>query len=257
MSALLSKIDKALAAAAKPASSELTALLTEVEAEIVTANRERAAALDPSITVTDEELQRVAGMTLVKNRLISSVSLLQTKLAGAEARERYQAWKERYDVLEAARDLLAEDLRSLYPDLVHKLIDLLGRIAVNDAAISALHMDRPSGVPLHLKTAEQKARNIDSFTGAAPSITKKLQLPLWAADERLAYPQRDMSMAASMFAVPEQPGDRQRYSSDWHVARQQDIARSAKAAAKRLAEQQEQDRLDKMAFETRYARKQA
>jgi hypothetical protein len=203
--ALLSKIEKLLAADT-PSSAEIAALLSQTAAEITSITQERAKALDPSISATDAELERISKMTLVKNRLAASVSRLQTKLDDATQRERYQNWKERFDVLEVARDKLADELRSIYPHMCHSLVDLLARMKVNDQQINALHADAPSGVSMRLKASELKARALDSFTGAVPSITKDLQLPSWAPDQRLAYPpprQRDMSM----FAPVQAPGD--------------------------------------------------
>ena len=234
---LLSRIEKATRCRQNQHRRKSRRLLSQTAAEITSITQARTEVLNPAAPTTDENLETIAKLTIIKSKLTASVSRLQIKLDEATARERYEAWKERYDVLEVARDRLAEELKSTYPDLVHKLTDLLSRVVVNDQQIDALHNDAPSGVPARLKTAEMKARGIDGFTGAVPSITKELQLPAWSAEQRLAYPQKHRDV--SMFA-PVQLGDR--YSGDWAAAAEKDNARRRQLAAKRLAEQAEQDR---------------
>jgi hypothetical protein len=44
------------------------------------------------------------------------------------------------------------------------MIDLFGRITANDEALSGLHRTRPTGMTLHLLSAELHARGLDNFS---------------------------------------------------------------------------------------------
>jgi hypothetical protein len=51
---------------------------------------------------------------------------------------------------------------SMPPPIVHKLVSLLERLAMNEAAVTAVNSQRPAGCP-HLQTAEDIARGTADF----------------------------------------------------------------------------------------------
>ena len=245
---LLSKIDKALAAESKPSSSELNILLAEIEGEVVTANKERAAALDPTAPTDDAALERISKITLVKNRLVASVNLLQTKLVEAEKRERIAVYLEQLEALRPEGELLTQELIAAYP-AAEKLIDVLLRLENYNQRRSNLHSGCPADVKKRLPDPELVARGATDFHSEFKPLAKEIRFIDFKTGKQ-SYPQRDMGYM-SMFQPVEQPGDRQRYSSDWAKSQAEDIARSRAQALARAKEQEAQDREDALRFNTR------
>ena len=243
MSDLLSRIETALKSD-KPTSSEISALLAETAQQITVADRERAAALDPTAPTDDASLERIAKMTLVKNKFAASIPLLQTKLDEAEAKARLQAWRERYDVLEAARDRLAEELRSLYPDLVHKLTDLLDRIAVNDHQIIAVACRCPKRRSGEIKNGRDESprhREFHSWVSvdnerATTAIMERQNNVSCIQQKIRAYPRR-CSRSSALATAPAIAGTGQKSGEE------EDNARPTRPSPSTRA-QQDQDRQD-------------
>jgi hypothetical protein len=176
-----------------------------VAAAEATAKLENERALDPTMSADPADARAAAeDATIAAGRLRTMLPRLQARLAGVQARERLARWRASYEALRVERDALAAELREVYPAAVARLVDLLGRITINDVAIGKLHLARPSGVSSHLRTAEQAARDIDGFCASAPSITKLLQLPDFRDSANLAFPPRS-SFAGAYAAAARAP----------------------------------------------------
>jgi hypothetical protein len=121
------------------------------------------------------------------------------------------AWLTEHDVIKPERDALAEELREVYRDAARKIVDLFGRIAINDEARAELHRARPAGLEQHLLSAELHARGLDSFSYNTPSLLTSVHLFDWDSGRQIWPPHRP-SMAAA-FAATLMPADR-RFSAD-------------------------------------------
>lgn len=159
------------------------------------------------------------------------------------AQERLAQWRADYEAVKPKRDALAEELK-IYPAAVAKLVDLLGRVAANDAEIGELHRRRPAGISLHLDEAELVARGIERFSRNTPTILRDLQLPDWENSPKLAYPPRQPGVGAAYAAsmAPAVQYDR-RFSGDWWKdgdARAAEQAAESKRVADFYADQKRQ-----------------
>jgi hypothetical protein len=244
--ALLSKIEATLKSE-KSSSSELNSLLAEIATTITEAAKQREQALNPAIPATDQELERVAVLTLTKNRLVASVNLLQTKLVEAEKRERIAVYLEQLEALRPEGELLTQELIAAYP-AAEKLIDVLIRLENYNQRRSQLHSGAPAGVTDRLPDPELLARSATEFHSEFKPLSKEVRF-VDLKNGKQSYPPKNMDYV-QVFQV-ERPGDRQRYSADWYKSQAEDIARSRQLAAKRLREQKAQDAEDATRFNTR------
>jgi hypothetical protein len=213
------RIGAALRPDATLTSAYIAALIEEGEAAIAEADKEGAT--DQTLSLDPKGArQAIMDATLAANRLLTFLPKLQARYREAHEQEQATAWlAEReapwlaeHDSLKPERDALAEELREVYP-LVSKIVDLFGRIAANDAALSALHQARPAGVTQHLVSAELYARGLDSFSSNAPSLLTSVHLVDWNSGRQIWPPPRP-SMAAA-FAASAMPGYDRHFSGDW------------------------------------------
>ena len=72
---------------------------------------------------------------------------------------------------------MADELRETFPQLQAKLIDLLSRVAANDAELSRLHQARPADILQHLQSAELEARGQECVYALARSAFPTRALP--------------------------------------------------------------------------------
>jgi hypothetical protein len=208
-------LERKIAAALDSASAgELAALIAETEAAIVTAteNAKLERALDPLLS-PDAKAARAAmeDAQFLVGRLQTLLPRLQQRCEAAQRAEYWAEWRADYEALKVKRDALAAEFRGVYPRAVAEIVSLFARIAANDEELSQLHRARPAGVPLHLRNAEQEARNLDAFTRDTPSVTKELKLPDWERSNKLAWP---LPRPHNIPTVAPVAYDR-RYSGDW------------------------------------------
>ena len=218
-------------------SNDLAALIEETEAAIIAADEtaavERERALDPALS-TDPAEARAAmeDATFTANRLRTLLPRLQRRHQEVVTAERLQQWRADYEIHKVKRDTLAEEFREAYPRAVSQLVDLLARMAANDAELSQLHLRRAAGVSLHLRSAELEARNLESFSRDAPSITTELRLPDWDHPPKMAWPPPQTSLAvlaAQGIAALPHPG------AHWWEGREQRAA-AQRAEQERVAQ---------------------
>jgi predicted transcriptional regulator len=217
-------------------SSDLSALIERTEAAIPetdqAAETARSMALDPALS-PDPKTARAAmeDAAFTRDRLKTLLPRLQARYQEVQAQEYLAEWRGDYEKLEVRRDELAEELRTIYPELETKITDLFTRIAANDAELSGLHQARPAGVALHLLGAELVARDLERFTIREPSIAQELKLPTFAPGQRLAWPLPQPSMAA-LYAMSMVPTHDPRYTADWAAAQKADNIRRAATEAR-------------------------
>jgi hypothetical protein len=87
----------------------------------------------------------------------------------------------------------------------------MGRLEAFEDELSRLHLRRPGGISLHLRSAEMVVRGLESFTRDQPPLSKNLRLPEFEQSDRLLFPKprpRDMSAFAPVAFDA-------RHSSDW------------------------------------------
>jgi hypothetical protein len=230
----------------------LAALLTEMAAAIAAADAaaktEHEKALDPVVSpdpVKAHQAMEAAAFTAARLRALQP--RLERRHQEASAQERLKAWQADCDLLEAERDKLADELRALYPQMVVQIADLFGRMAANDEQLSALHQRRPVGVLRHLLSAELKARGLNRFSAAMPSLAKQLKLPCWDSAE-LAWPPPQPSFAAT-YAAAMKPSFDPRFSADWWKVMEQDNAERAKITRRRQEEEEQRQVASREAYE--------
>jgi hypothetical protein len=182
------KIVDVLQPDATVASADVAALIQETEAGIAKADKERA---------VDQAL----------------LSKLQERYQQVQDREQATAWLAEHDALKLERDVLAEELRKVYPNAIAQIMDLFVRLTNNNEALSALHQVRAPGVMQHLLSAELHARGVDSFSRDTPSLLTSVHLVDWDSGREIWPPPRP-SMA-SAFAAVMPPDDSHRFSADW------------------------------------------
>src|ERR1035437_7638391 len=130
------------------ASSDLAALITEVEAAVAAADdaaiTAREQALDP-ITSPDPTKARAAmeAAAFTRDRLRTVLPRLQQHFEEVSSHEAYTRWVAGYEQTKAKRDAAAEELRTIYPEIVTKLVDLLLRIAVVDREVERVRSAKP------------------------------------------------------------------------------------------------------------------
>jgi predicted transcriptional regulator len=217
-------------------SNDLSALIERTETAIPetdqAAETARSMALDPALS-PDPKAARAAmeDAAFTRERLKTLLPRLQARYQEVQAQEYLAEWRSDYEKLKDERDGLAEELRTIYPELETKITDLFTRIAANDAELSRLHQARPGGVLLHLLGAELVARDLERFTIREPSIARELKLPTFAPGQRLAWPPPQPALAvmvAQSMAPPYDP----LYTADWAAAQKEDNARRAATEAR-------------------------
>ena len=90
------------------------------------------------------------------------------------------------------RDELAKELADLYPAFAQKLVELLARVAINDAEVDSINNHAlPKGAD-RLLVAELKARGLPWVANnvETPRITDQLCLPPWQPRSNYLWPPR-------------------------------------------------------------------
>jgi hypothetical protein len=240
----MSALEKRIAAALvgnDVTSADLATLIAETEAAIgqadATAVEARTRALDPLASPdAGKARESMQAAEFSRDCLRTVLPRLQARYAEIAAAEYLTHWRADYEVLKGKCDASASELGEVYPKVVSQLVDLLGRIAANDAELSSLHQARPSGAGLHLAGVELVARNLNGFTRDDPPIARDLKLPDWANTAKMAWPVPSVPLA--LLVAPAVSGDSHRYSGDWWQVKE-DEARALRERQEREAAEQE------------------
>lgn len=172
-------------------SSAIAALIEETEtaadAADEAAEKARKRALDP--TVLDPKAhETIVSTEFTRDRLRAAIPRLEDRLKATKEREYYTRWRADHDKVKIERDALAEEFRTEYPLIASKLTDLLARMAASDQEVLRINIAAPSGANLHLRKAELKARDLDSFTTVDLSIGEELRLPAFEGGGKRLWP---------------------------------------------------------------------
>jgi hypothetical protein len=220
MSAILEQRIAAALADNDIASSDLAALITEVEVAVAAADEAaitaREQALDP-IVMPDPAKARVAmeAAAFNRDRLRTVLPRLQQHFRKVCSREEYSHWVAQYEQTKAKRDAAAEELRTIYPEIVTKLTDLLLRIEVIDREVERVRSAKPfdakeaNGDGRWLLETELTARGLDHFGVHDLKILKDLALPSFTEAAKLVWPPHRPIDWSSVVPVFRHPG------ADW------------------------------------------
>jgi hypothetical protein len=202
------------------ASSDLAALITEVEAAVAAADdaaiTAREQALDP-IVMPDPAKARAAmeAAAFNRDRLRTVLPRLQQHFREVCSREEYAHWVAQYEAIKIKRDAAAAELRTIYPEFATKLTDLLLRIEVVDREVVRVRSAKPfdakesNGDGRWLLETELTARGLDHFGVHDHRILKDLQLPSFGEPTKLAWPVQKLVDWGSVVPVFRHPG------ADW------------------------------------------
>jgi hypothetical protein len=205
-------VDATLASTAIAALIEETqTALTEAEANIET---ERKKALDPLQSPDPVKAREAIGTAeFSRDRLRSLRPRLLQDFKKAEARERYERLKPRYEAVQAKRNALGEKLQDLYVSFLEAIVPLLREVEGVNAELRRLNWDVLQAsvydeLPLLELFPEQ-------FLG-------DLRLPAWKADGPSWPPHRSLDVSSIMPAPRHDP----HYSADWWACREADKRRA-------------------------------
>jgi hypothetical protein len=180
-------------------SSALATLIAETEAATTAADeaaiKSREQALDP-IASPDPTKARAAmeSAAFTRDRLRTVLPRLQQHFKEVSSQEEYTRWVAGYEQTKAKRDAAAEELRTIYPEIVTKLTDLLLRIETIDREVERVRSAKPfdakeaNGDGRWLVETELAARGLDHFGVHDLKILKDLALPSFTEPTKLAWP---------------------------------------------------------------------
>ena len=230
MSATLEqRIATALSKAAP--SSDLAALTAETEAAVSAA--EAAAieaheqALDPMLS-PDPTKARTAmeDAVFTRDRLKTVLPRLQQRYDETFSSEQYARWLVDYEQIKVKRDAAAAELRTIYPEIVTKLTDLLLRIETIDREVVRVRSAKPhdakeaNGDGRNLLETELVARGLNQFTVHDLKILQDLKLPRFTEPTKLAWPPYRPVDWSSVVPAFRHPG------ADWASERERGAAYS-------------------------------
>jgi hypothetical protein len=171
------------------ASTDVAALLQEVDVVIAATQLERKKTLDPFASPDAVGARKALEYAVfLRDRLQTLRPRLEHRLQQVQAAEYLTHWRADYDVLKGKRDELAVELGELYPPFATKIADLFRRMRDFDAELSRLHEARPAGIPLHLLGPELVARGLEQFTRNERSLVGEVQLPAFHPGQPRVWP---------------------------------------------------------------------
>jgi hypothetical protein len=240
------KVIAALTGNGTQTSTDIAALLDELEAAVITAEDtaklEHERSLDPSATPDPVAARQVMEDAAFRvGRLKTLLPRLQRLYQVALAEEQMDAACEQAEPLIAERDLLAAEFVTTYADCANAIYDLFERMADNSAALNRLRQSLPVHVALDLRDVELVARKLTQFDRDHPSIVRTCQLP--NTDGTFLWPPRRTPDPVMFQPVPYNP----RYSKDWGVAmeaEQRQREAEAEANAKRHEDEARQKQIE-------------
>ncbi len=120
-------LEKRIAAALNDTSitsNQLAQLISETSGAALeceqAARRERDRATDLTVNVDASELhQRIVAVEIARERLQKALPKLQSALDAATTKENLTRWRKEFDELQAKSGALADELKSVYPDVMH------------------------------------------------------------------------------------------------------------------------------------------
>jgi hypothetical protein len=242
-------------------STELAALISELEAAIATADAgaeaARVKALDPLASPDAKTaLEASQAAEFARDRLRTLLPRLRQHCQAVANQEQYDRWTAEFDRLVPRHDAAVEQLKSICEAYEPKLIAALVEAQAVDAEAHRLantkpyHLPQANGDGRHLPKVELAARGLSSVVPGC-SLMTDLKLPKFNSANELAWPRPQPSMAVDVAqqvaAITRHPG------ADWHkelearnrAAAEADRERAAREAAEReqyFKEQQERAR---------------
>jgi len=247
------RIDVALQPDAALTSADLAALIKEIETDI--AKADQLWTVDQTSSQDSGAARQVRiDATLAANRLGLLLPKLQARYeevyeqeqAAAFCAAREAEWLTEHEVLKRERDVLAKELREVYPDAARTIANLFGRIAINDEALAEQHRSRPAGVEQYLCSAELHARGLESFSQNMPSLLTSVHLFDWDTGQQI-WPRRPSPLASGFASTSMQVCD-WRFSADWAkdndrraAAQQAEQQRMADFYARQTQQQEERE----------------
>jgi hypothetical protein len=212
------------------ASNDLANLLTETETAIAVGDNEatvaEATALDPLLSPDPVKARAVMEDAKFRaTRLRNLLPRLQERVEEVSKREIEAAWIIRYDALKPQREALAEEVKTVYPEAVAKLVPMLSRIEQINVEISRLHQSKPL-----------RAYGDDDgrWLSEIPTL-KLLALPNPDKPSELSWPQPVNINYAGVTPILGHRG------SDWYKVQQQEAARRRAEDEKRAEAMHEEE----------------
>jgi hypothetical protein len=127
-------------------------------------------------------------------RLRTVLPRLQTKYDALQSSEGYAKWVVQYEAIKIKQDAAAAELRTLYPDIVSKLVDLLSRIEIIDRDVTRVRSAKPfdakeaNGDGRWLLETELTARGLDHWGTYDLKILTDMKVPNWDEPKKLSWP---------------------------------------------------------------------
>jgi hypothetical protein len=180
-------------------SSMLAELIAETGEAITLADKDaeeiRVRALDPALSPNLSKARAaIEDAQFAANRLRTLQPRLVKRLAHTQYREAHAKWLASYETARAKRDLAAEELRQVYPEVVGKLVELLTRIRAIDAEARRVNEAKPVGRDIpwdgnhSILPTEYHARGVDGFRDPSHSLDKGMRLPDFAKPGEAHWP---------------------------------------------------------------------
>jgi hypothetical protein len=168
---------------------------------------------------------------------------LQQHFEEVSSHEEYTRWVAGYEQTKVKRDAAAEELRTIYPEIVTKLTDLLLRIETIDREVERVRSAKPfdakeaNGDGRWLLETELTARGLDDFRVHDLKIMQDLKLPSFSDPTKLAWPVQKLPDWSSVVPVRPHPG------ADWWQAKHAENARRRAEDEKRAEALHEEARV--------------
>ena len=164
----------------------------------------------------DKAISDVKTAELRRDRLRAALPKLEKRYYEAQDSEELAEWRRRYETAKGARDQLSREFYERIPQLFGAIADLLNRVQQCDQDCDAVNADAPSAAHERLLSVELHSRNLPGYC-SGKSIMKTLILPDWTDPNKLLWPPKLASIAASL-AMSMVPCFGKRFSSKWHEA---------------------------------------
>ena len=161
-------------AATDVTSSDLSQLLSEVEAAAVAAEADaakaREQALDPAVVIDTAAVgAAVTTATLTHDRLQIALSRLQVRLRQAREQENLTAWTAEAAELQERRLALGTEFKKVFSQLIDDIVDRLWEMRDLDQEITALNNRRPIDAA--------NAAGVRFLDFVTPAFAKYLKIP--------------------------------------------------------------------------------
>lgn len=177
--------------------STISDLIATVKTEIAVQEKrleiENAESVNPLLETADQDeaADRAAKADRELKRLNNSIGMLEQTLEKRINSDKAKAAKKRYDEVKMERDAIAAELKKWGEKDLPKLIKLLARVMINDAALDAVN---GTGGHQKLESAEAIARGVprNFYIGNLPvSRLTKWKIPVWDGNGN-AWPDQEV-----------------------------------------------------------------